>query len=106
VLQATFEDSLAEEAVAKKHCTTSEAVQAGVQAGAYRTLLTHFSQRYPKIPVVDDNFRVCPAPLGLTSLGCWQECSLCGLPLEVAQPGLARGGCPPRCPAGDGWHRV
>jgi ribonuclease Z len=57
-LQATFEDSLAEEAVAKRHCTTSEAVRAGAEAGAYRTLLTHFSQRYPKIPVVDQNFQV------------------------------------------------
>lgn len=57
-VQATFEDSLAEEAEAKRHCTTSEAVQAGAQAGAYRTLLTHFSQRYPKIPVVDQNFQV------------------------------------------------
>lgn len=57
-MQATFEDSLAEEAIAKKHCTTSEAVQAGAQAGAFRTLLTHFSQRYPKIPVVDQNFQV------------------------------------------------
>ncbi|KAL4458182.1 hypothetical protein ABPG75_013047 [Micractinium tetrahymenae] len=55
--EATFEDSLADEAVAKKHCTTSEAVEAGAQAGAFRTLLTHFSQRYPKIPVVDQNFQ-------------------------------------------------
>jgi ribonuclease BN (tRNA processing enzyme) len=33
-------------------------VQSGAAAGAYRTLLTHFSQRYPKIPVVDQNFQV------------------------------------------------
>ena len=39
--QATFEDSLLEEAQAKKHCTTREAVEAGAAAGAYRTLLTH-----------------------------------------------------------------
>ena len=44
--------------MAKRHCTTSEAVQSGAAAGAYRTLLTHFSQRYPKIPVVDQNFQV------------------------------------------------
>jgi ribonuclease Z len=56
VHEATFEDALQEEAEAKKHCTTSEAVEAGVAAGAYRTLLTHFSQRYPKVPVVDANF--------------------------------------------------
>lgn len=65
-LQATFEDSLLEEAQAKKHCTTREAVEAGAAAGAFRTLLTHFSQRYPKIPVVDANFQV--------RWGCW-----CGL---------------------------
>ena len=27
-----------------------------LQAGAYRTILTHFSQRYPKIPKIDDSF--------------------------------------------------
>ena len=63
-LQATFEDSLQEEAEAKRHCTTSEAVQSGAAAGAYRTLLTHFSQRYPKIPVVDQNFQVGGCPVG------------------------------------------
>lgn len=26
-----------------------------LQAGAYRTVLTHFSQRYPKIPKIDDS---------------------------------------------------
>lgn len=35
---------------------THEAVRTGKQAGAYRTILTHFSQRYPKIPVVDSSF--------------------------------------------------
>lgn len=54
--EATFDDSMGEEAVEKKHCTTKEAVEAGAAAGAYRTLLTHFSQRYPKVPVIDDNF--------------------------------------------------
>lgn len=29
----------------------------GHRAGVYRTLLTHFSQRYPKVPVIDDSFR-------------------------------------------------
>ena len=84
-LQATFEDSLLDEAQAKKHCTTSEAVAAGAQAGAYRTLLTHFSQRYPKIPVVDENFqaregagwclRWCSLPWPvLHACHCWQWC--------------------------------
>lgn len=52
--QATFEDSLMEEAIAKNHSTTKEAIGVGVSAGAYRIILTHFSQRYPKIPVVDE----------------------------------------------------
>ena len=30
----------------------------GQRAGAYRTILTHFSQRYAKLPVIDDSFRV------------------------------------------------
>jgi len=54
--EATFDDSMQEEAIAKKHCTTKEAVEAGVASGAYRTLLTHFSQRYPKVPLIDENF--------------------------------------------------
>ena len=28
----------------------------GRQSGAFRTLLTHFSQRYPKIPIMDPSF--------------------------------------------------
>ncbi|XP_031484101.1 tRNase Z TRZ3, mitochondrial-like [Nymphaea colorata] len=52
--EATFEDSLLEEAIARNHSTTKEAVQVGESAGVYRVILTHFSQRYPKIPVVDE----------------------------------------------------
>jgi ribonuclease Z len=56
VHEATFEDALADEAVAKRHSLTREAVEMGARAGAYRTLLTHFSQRYPKTPTFDDSF--------------------------------------------------
>ncbi|WCJ40821.1 tRNAse Z TRZ4 mitochondrial [Euphorbia peplus] len=49
--EATFEDDLMEEAVAKNHSTTKEAIEVGETAGVYRIVLTHFSQRYPKIPV-------------------------------------------------------
>lgn len=65
-VQATFESSkkagsneydFEQEALAKRHSMTHEAVQTGKAAGAYRTILTHFSQRYPKIPVVDDSFQ-------------------------------------------------
>ncbi|EEF46417.1 zinc phosphodiesterase, putative [Ricinus communis] len=52
---ATFEDDLMDEAVAKNHSTTKEAIEVGNLAGAYRIILTHFSQRYPKIPVFDES---------------------------------------------------
>ncbi|KAI4329227.1 hypothetical protein L6164_021514 [Bauhinia variegata] len=52
--EATFEDAMVEEAVAKNHSTTKEAVEMGDLARAYRIILTHFSQRYPKIPVFDE----------------------------------------------------
>ncbi|KAL1212426.1 tRNase Z TRZ3 [Cardamine amara subsp. amara] len=52
--EATFEDALIEEALAKNHSTTKEAIDIGSSAGVYRIVLTHFSQRYPKIPVIDE----------------------------------------------------
>lgn len=57
VHEATFDDGMQEEAEAKKHCTTREAVESGASSGAYRTILTHFSQRYPKVPVINDTFQ-------------------------------------------------
>ena len=51
--EATFEDGLLSEAMAKRHSTTTEALQTGRDAGVGALLLTHFSQRYPKVP----NFR-------------------------------------------------
>ena len=45
---------MVEEAIAKNHSTTNEAIEMGNSAGAYRIILTHFSQRYPKIPVFDE----------------------------------------------------
>ncbi|KAL2136592.1 hypothetical protein VTI74DRAFT_2897 [Chaetomium olivicolor] len=52
VHECTFEDELGGDAVAKKHSTLSEALEVGRKMGARRILLTHFSQRYPKLPVV------------------------------------------------------
>jgi ribonuclease Z len=52
VHEATFEDELQDEAIYKKHSTTAEALEVAAAAGAYRTVLTHFSTRYPKIPVM------------------------------------------------------
>lgn len=45
---------MVDEAVARNHSTTKEAIEVGNSAGVYRIILTHFSQRYPKIPVLDD----------------------------------------------------
>ncbi|KAK9682402.1 hypothetical protein RND81_10G071500 [Saponaria officinalis] len=52
--EATFEDGMLDEAVARNHSTTKEAIEVGDEAGVYRIILTHFSQRYPKIPVFGD----------------------------------------------------
>jgi ribonuclease Z len=54
VHEATFEDELAAEAAAKRHSTTGEALGVWAASGAYRLVLTHFSSRYPKLPVLGD----------------------------------------------------
>lgn len=54
--EATMEDDLAEEALIKTHSTTSQAIDVGSRMGARFTLLTHFSQRYAKLPLVSDRF--------------------------------------------------
>ncbi len=54
VHECTFDNELAGDALAKKHSTLAEALQVGKWMGARRVLLTHFSQRYPKLPVVED----------------------------------------------------
>ena len=64
VHEATFEDELINEALARRHSIIREAVEVGAKAGAYRTLLTHFSQRYPKIPDLHGSYmddRTCIA---------------------------------------------
>lgn len=48
--EATFDDELKSDAIAKKHSTTSEAIGVGVAMGARRVILTHFSQRYQNVP--------------------------------------------------------
>lgn len=54
--EATMEDDLAEEAVIKRHSTTSEAIKVGEEMNAKYTILTHFSQRYAKVPLFTENF--------------------------------------------------
>jgi ribonuclease Z len=51
--EATFEDELVGEARAKKHSTVSEALGVGSLMRAQSVILTHFSQRYSKIPVLE-----------------------------------------------------
>ena len=45
--EATFDSSMGEDAVRKRHCTTTEALQIAEHMRARHTILTHFSQRYP-----------------------------------------------------------
>jgi len=48
--EATFEDNLMSEAVLKKHATIKEAIALGQSVSAEYVILTHFSQRYAKLP--------------------------------------------------------
>lgn len=50
VHEATFDDDMQDDAEAKKHSTMSEAIGVAQAMGAKRLVLTHFSQRYQKIP--------------------------------------------------------
>ncbi|VFR03264.1 unnamed protein product [Cuscuta campestris] len=52
--EATFEDGKVGDAIKKEHSTMGEAIKVGADAGVYRIILTHFSQRYPKLPVFDE----------------------------------------------------
>lgn len=54
--EATMEDELASEAVVKMHSTTSQAIRVGQRMNARNILLTHFSQRYAKLPRFNKNF--------------------------------------------------
>ena len=48
VHEATFADDLSSHALRKRHSTVSEALRVSSDANAGHTILTHFSQRYPK----------------------------------------------------------
>ncbi|KAF2749381.1 hypothetical protein M011DRAFT_524728 [Sporormia fimetaria CBS 119925] len=50
--EATFDDEMQKDAIKKKHSTTSEALGIGAKMNAKAVVLTHFSQRYQKIPVL------------------------------------------------------
>lgn len=53
--EATMEDDLAKEAKIKMHSTISQAIDVGRRMNAKFVILTHFSQRYAKIPLMDLN---------------------------------------------------
>jgi len=52
--EATFADGMEADALVKRHCTVGEALHVAKEMNAKTTILTHFSQRYPKIPVISD----------------------------------------------------
>ena len=53
--EATMEDDLWKDAQAKMHSTVSEAINVGKKMQARFTILTHFSQRYSKLPLLPQN---------------------------------------------------
>ncbi|GAM21495.1 hypothetical protein SAMD00019534_046700, partial [Acytostelium subglobosum LB1] len=54
--EATFQDHQHELAKKKSHSTFSDAIRTAKLNHAYMTILTHFSQRYPKIDPVGNTF--------------------------------------------------
>lgn len=48
--EATFDDDMMGDALAKKHSTTAEALGVALKMKAKNVILTHFSQRYEKLP--------------------------------------------------------
>jgi len=54
--EATMGDDLIEEAKLKRHSTSSQAIEVGRRMKAKHIILTHFSQRYSKLPYLNDEF--------------------------------------------------
>ncbi|EGZ05716.1 hypothetical protein PHYSODRAFT_532801 [Phytophthora sojae] len=50
VHEATFDDSMEEDAMKKKHSTVGQALDIARRMRARQVVLTHFSQRYPSLP--------------------------------------------------------
>lgn len=48
--EATFDDSMEEDAMKKKHSTVGQALDIARRMRARQVVLTHFSQRYPSLP--------------------------------------------------------
>ena len=81
--QATFDDELLAEAVAKRHSLTKEAIACGRNAGSYRTILTHFSQVPPPPPPGPPAAYTHPHPSPPLSLPC-SPCNTASLILTHA----------------------
>jgi ribonuclease Z len=54
--EATLDDVFSADALLKHHSTTSQAIEIGNEMKAKYTLLTHFSQRYSKLPHINELF--------------------------------------------------
>ena len=54
VHEATFDDDMQGDALAKRHSTTGEALGVAAKMEAKNLILTHFSQRYQKLPVMEN----------------------------------------------------
>lgn len=52
--EATFDDGMEGDAKAKKHCTIAEALGVAKAMKAKNVILTHFSQRYQKLPTLEN----------------------------------------------------
>ncbi|KAI9202724.1 beta-lactamase-like protein [Polychytrium aggregatum] len=66
--EATFENDLLHEAKDKRHCTTGEAIIVAQRMRARTVLLTHFSQRYPQLPVYEDPTKTVGVAFDLMSV--------------------------------------
>ncbi|XP_047363489.1 uncharacterized protein LOC124954496 [Vespa velutina] len=63
--EATLQDELSKEAIFKKHSTMSEAIQMGERMKSHFTLLTHFSQRHTKLPIIPENTNLDLSKVGI-----------------------------------------
>lgn len=56
--EATLDNDLVEDAIKKRHCTINEAIEVSNKMGARKLILTHFSQRYPKLPQIGNSIEI------------------------------------------------
>ncbi|KAI4475340.1 hypothetical protein M0802_015198 [Mischocyttarus mexicanus] len=63
--EATLQDELAREAKMKKHSTVSDAISAGEKMRSSFTLLTHFSQRNAKLPIIPEQSKFDLSKVGV-----------------------------------------